>query len=611
MKLIKNILLIIGALAIFSSCEKVDFGDAALDEPPTVSVTLDTVFSKIEYAEHFLWQAYASLPHGIPGGNKGGGLNGEYNEANMQMIWDNLASITDIAHSYMTWGGCARFYYPGNYSAVTENHGGNGWNGAFGTKYNLYASYGWRAIRHSHIFIENINKVPDATQEYKDQLIAEAKIIIAVHYSEMFRHYGGMSWVNHAYTVDEDTELPRSTARQTLDSIVGLCNEATADLPWEITDPNWDGRFTKASAMGLKARILLFGASPLFNDDVPYHPGQAATEELVWYGAKDPTLWQDAADAAVELINGAESHGYALYDKSTGSGVEKYREDFRRAYYDRGNGEILISTRVTFRLASAIGGKTKDVYFGMNNTPWGTSGPTNNYVEMFGMANGLAITDPASGYNPDFPERYLNRDPRLYETVVVQGDMYKNAPADLTNATIMGHANYAKTGYAMRKFWLDRNSATSLGSIVQYPFLRLAEIYLTAAEALNEANGGPTADAYRYVNIVRARVGLAGLAAGLSQVDFREAVLEERAKELGFEQVRWFDLVRWKREDRFTSPYTKLELTKTNSVVTAEEVNTPSRYLQNNFSSKWYLSAFPTDEINKGYGLIQNPGWEQ
>ncbi len=601
MKLIKNILLIISVLAIFSACEKVDFGDAALEEPPTVSITLDTVFSRIEYAEQFLWGTYSTLPYGIPGPNA--------DQANMQLIWDNLACITDIAHSHMTWGGCARFYYTGQYSAVTENN--NGWDGALGTKYNLYVSRGWSGIRKAHIFMENIDKVPDATEEYKKQLIAEAKMVIAVHYSEMFRHYGGMPWVNKAYTVEDDTELPRSTARQTLDSIVNLCDEALADLPWEISDPNWDGRFTKAASLGLKARILLFGASPLFNDDVPFHEGQAADEKLVWYGAKDHSLWQDAADVAVELINQAESSGaYALYDRSAGSGVDKYREDFRRAYYDRGNGEILISTRVIFKAPSSLWTNPK-MYFGLNSTPWGTGGPTNTYAEMFGMANGLAITDPNSGYNPSFPERYQNRDPRLYETMVVQGDMYKNAPADLTNAAIMGHANAAKTGYAMRKFWLDRDKATSLGSIVQYPFLRLAEIYLTAAEALNEANGGPTADAYRYVNAVRARVGLSGLATGLSQVDFRAAVLQERAKELGFEQVRWFDLIRWKQEDKFRSPYSMLRLTKADGTVTAEDVPTPSRYLQNNFSPRWYLSAFPSDEINKGYGLVQNPGWEQ
>ena len=603
MKLLKNILLFISVLGAFTACEKFDFGNAALEEPPTVSVTIDTVFSRIEYAEQFLWGAYTSLPHGIPAANG--------DQANAQLIWDNLACITDIAHSFMTWGGCARFYYPGQYSAVTENHGGNVWNGALGTKYNLYVANGWRGIRQAYLFIENIDRVPDASEAYKKQLKAEAKMVVAVHYTEMFRHHGGMPWVNKAYTVADDTQLPRSTARQTLDSIVNLVDEAHADLPWNILDPDWDGRFTKASALGLKARVLLFGASPLFNDDEPYHPGEAADEKLVWYGSKDNSLWQEAANTAVELINQAESSGdYALYDKSTQSGVDKYREDFRRAYYDRGNGEILISTRVTFRLANTIWGN-RNIYFGMNSTPWGTGGPTNTYAEMFGMANGLEITDPESGYNPSFPERYQNRDPRLYETMVVQGDMYKNKPADVTNVSEMGHANAAKSGYAMRKFWLDRNQATSLGSVVQYPYLRLAEIYLTAAEALNEVNGGPNADAYRYVNKVRARVGLGGLKEGLSQADFREAVLRERAKELGYEQVRWFDLVRWKREDVFKSAYSMLSVKKEDGVAVATDVQTPRRYLQDNFSPKWYLSAFPSDEINKGYGLIQNPGWEQ
>src|SRR5690606_20232593 len=92
---------------------------------------------------------------------------------------------------------------------------------------------------------------------------------------------------------------------------------------------------------------------------------------------------------------------------------------------------------------------------------------------------------------------------------------------------------------------------TSGGAVTVWPILRLAEIYLTYAEAANEANGGPTAEAYRCVNIVRNRVGLGDLPPGLSQTEFREAILNERSCEFGYEEVRWFDLIRWKRESDF------------------------------------------------------------
>jgi hypothetical protein len=142
--------------------------------------------------------------------------------------------------------------------------------------------------------------------------------------------------------------------------------------------------------------------------------------------------------------------------------------------------------------------------------------------------------------------------------------------------------------------------------------LRLAEIYLSYAEAANEVNNGPTAEAYRCVNIVRNRVGLGDLPTGLSKEEFREIILNERACEFGYEEVRWYDIIRWKREDIFKKDIKGLNIYRDPNTgqKTYVEFNKPTRYWQNNFSPKWYLSAFATNELDKGYGLIQNPGWE-
>lgn len=90
---------------------------------------------------------------------------------------------------------------------------------------------------------------------------------------------------------------------------------------------------------------------------------------------------------------------------------------------------------------------------------------------------------------------------------------------------------------------------------IQWPFLRLAEIYLSYAEALNEYNGSPNAQAYDAVDKVRARVNLPGLKKGLGQKEFREALLRERACEFGYEEVRFFDLIRWKLYNVLRSSY--------------------------------------------------------
>lgn len=568
-----------------AGCKKL--GNDFLEKPPSVDVTKDTIFSNLEYAERFLWGAYKTLPYGMPT-NWGEGLT---------MGGDILESLTDLNQSDLVWASGRAMYYSGQYSAGDEN--------GSGTKYNFIRN-NWGGIRSSYIFIQNIGSVPGVDDKTKRQLAAEARMIIAVHYSNMYRHYGGLPWVNHAYGVKEDTNLPRLTSRATLDSIVVLIDKAIPDLPWIAQNQsNWDGRFTQAAAMGLKARILLFGASPLFNSSAAYLNGEAAEKKLVWHGGYDANLWKRAADAAKELITKVESNGgYALV--KTGNP----RKDFQKAYYVRGNGEILISPRIMYKPTG---------FFDANYLAYqiigyyGVGGPTNNYVEMFPMANGLAITDPASGYDPANP--LINRDPRLYETILVDSDYWMGRTAQLWVGGVerpTKDATDSATGFGWRKFGLERDGATSANAVTQWPFLRLAEIYLSYAEAANEVNNGPDAEAYRWVNMVRNRVGLGNLPPGLSKEQFREAVLTERACEFGYEEVRWFDLIRWKREADFKKTITGLNIFKdpVTGKKTYVKFDMPTRFWKTSFSPKWYLSAFPPREIDKGYGLIQNPGWE-
>lgn len=573
-------------LIVLISCEKFEVGNEFLEKPPSVDVTSDTVFSSATYARRFLFGAYATLPYG---------LNTDWSDKGNKLGMDILESLSDLNQSYLTWGGVMQLYYSGQYNAATENSNTN-------TKYSFLKEGSWQGIRASYIFIQNVDKVPDMDENEKKQLIAEARMIVAIHYTDMFRHFGGLPWVNKAFAVGESIELPRLTAEATLDSIVNLIEKAEVDLPWTISElNNWDGRFTKASAKGLKARVLLFSASPLFNDQTPYLEGEASQKNMSWYGGYDANLWKRAADAAQDLITAVETQGgYGLV--KTGNP----RLDFRNGYYNRGNGELLISTRVRYKAPGYWDG---NYYFFQSAGGYGTGCPTQEYVDMFGMANGLPISDPASGYNPANP--YVNRDPRLYETVLVNGDTYQGRTAELwiggrERKTITATAG--ATGYQLTKFLWDKNS--QVNTVIQWPYLRLPEIYLSYAEAANEVNNGPTTEAYRCVNILRNRVGLGNLKAGLSKDQFREAVLNERACEFGFEESRWFDLVRWKKEADFKKVLHGMDITKTGNVLTYKVFNLPARYWKSNWSPKWYLSAFPPNEINKKYGLVQNPGWE-
>lgn len=590
----KRNLIILFAIGIFFTfgCEKLPLGNAFLSKAPGVDVTIDTVFKNLDYAQRFLWGAYRTLRYGLNVADAGG--------KDDLLRRDYLESITDLCHSYLADGGAQTDYYSAGLTAAENSK----------SKYNLLQEGAPDGIRKAYIFIRNIDRVPDCDPAYARQLKAEALMVIACHYHEMYRAIGGAPYISHAYLANETgIQIPRMTAQATCDTIVAMCDRAAKDLPWTIANPaEWDGRFTKAAAMGLKARILLWNASPIFNAPTPFMAGPSSDAKLTWHGGYDVNLWKQAMDAAGELIQRAEATGdYKIYHKIGNS----YRKDFQDAYYLRGNGEMLISTRDRYK--SPTSGST-DYYFYASVT-WGCGLCTQECVDMFPMANGLPIDAPGSGYNPNNP--YVNRDPRLGETVLVNGDAFQGRTAEVyisgrerTNATSVSNA----TGYRLRKFILESNLATSYGAVVHWPYLRLAEIYLSYAEASNEFKGAPDAEAYRCVNIIRNRVGLPNLTPGLTKEQFREAIITERACEFAFEEVRWYDLVRWLRDSDFTKHLHGMDVRRTgtspNFVFTYTKWELPLRYWMTNFSRKWYLSAIPSAEVLKGYGLIQNPGWE-
>lgn len=585
MKAKKLLFSIAVALLILNSCDDVEFGNDFLEKEPGVDVTKDTIFGSTELAFRYLTRGYTTLPYG---------LNLDFGQKTNKLGMDILEPLSDLCHTYLSWGGINQYYYNGQYSAAAENTSSS-------TKYHFTQEDSWVGIRIGWNFIENADRIPDASDDLKKQLKAEAKMIIALHYCDMYRNFGGLPWVDHAYKPEESVKLDRLTSLETLNKIVALLDEAEKDLPLIMPDlSNNDGRFTKASALGLKARILLFGASPLFNSTSAYLDGEASTKKHTWHGTYDANLWKRAADAAKALLN---LGGYNLV--KTGNP----RKDFQDAYYKRGNGEVLISTRTRYKSGAFW---ASNYYFYQSASSYGTACPTKEYVDMFPMSDGTPITDPNSGWNPAKP--WENRDPRLYETVLVNGDTYQGREAELwvggRERTTLA-ANASKSGFGLKKFLLDRDSSTSIQSIVQWPYLRLAEIYLTFAEAANEFNNGPTTEAYEAINMVRNRVGLNDLKLGLLRDEFRAAVLLERAIEFGFEEVRWYDIIRWKREDLFRQTLHGVNTTKNaNGTYSYETVALPPRFWQANWSAKWYLSAFPPNEINKGYGLTQNPGWE-
>lgn len=214
-------------------------------------------------------------------------------------------------------------------------------------------------------------------------------MIIATHYADMFRNYGGILYLDHAILVDETHYFERLTVEESVATIVRLIDEAAPALEWKVSDPNDDGRMTKAYALGLKLRVLLFAASPLFNSNEPYMEGTASDERLTWYGNYDQNRWKVAEEAGREFMQAlAENGQYDLVQAATNS-EEGYREAYRTAYFTRGNSEVLLSVRKNYKNNYASN------FCGGSDNYASAQCPTLAYANLFPMNDGT-----------DFPEDF-------------------------------------------------------------------------------------------------------------------------------------------------------------------------------------------------------------
>lgn len=332
--------LLMGTLFVGVSCEDLAFGDKFLQKPPSSDVTIDTIFSTSEYARRILWKSYQYLPYGME-------TSGYWT----QMWLGTLEGLTDLNYDNVGYSGLAKVYYPGNYNASIEDRKSSYPTGQrTKCRFNDADSHMWTGIRHAWLLYENVDRVPDMDATEKSRLKAEAKMIVAIYYSHMLRHFGALPIVDHAID-PEDVNLPgRATLQATVDFIIGLLNDAIncPDFPWRISDndlANWDGRMTKAGAMALKARVLLFVASPLFNDNAPYCDGEASSSLMTWFGGYNKERWKDAINACEEFFTALNQNGYYKLVEVGDNGTSDVRGAYTSAYYDRGTTETLISVR--------------------------------------------------------------------------------------------------------------------------------------------------------------------------------------------------------------------------------------------------------------------------
>lgn len=676
---IKNIIGVsLLTLSLGACTDTVKFGNAFLEKAPGGTVTADTVFSNPEYTRNFLAGIYATQYYNLP-------TNSTNAAPQCQNYWKGMPdALGDDFHLLFNNTIVFGKYYNGSLtSAIDGNKNGN--------IYPYTNEYIWENVRHCWILIENIDKVPNMTDAEKARIKDEARCLMSYAYFIAFRFYGGLPIITGSFTGSEGSyDLPRRSVESTVNFMVDQLNTVIKNkaLPWAYEGSEADtetGHWTLAGAMALKCKVLQFAASPLFNDAQPYWQGKYTVEAdtCAWYGGSKPELWQQLKQACADFFAQMNANGHYHLVQPLGTTQEDYRYAFRSGYILQNSPEILHSIR---RSNNSHGND-----YGWYNLGWGGKAdgsggndryaycPTQEYVEMFPWADGTPFDwdkaqqegkldymfvkgDTVKGQQLLQNLQYT-RDPRLYESVMVNGDRQTLNWADgrasganwemWVGGTTIGTASKTNsgmygTGYRMLKYIVGEAMRRKKP---QWNAIMLSDIYLTYAEALLQADNNAT-EAIKYVDAVRARVGLKGLVEcnpGMNLTSNKQALLDEilreRACDLAFQMERYFDMTRYKRADLFERTLHGLRIyrlvkDKNDNWVREESqwynksfnkklkeddpnfyepshfdferfaITTGARkWWTDGFDPKWYLQPFPITEINKGYGLYQNAGW--
>lgn len=462
-------------------------------------------------------------------------------------------------------------------------------------------------IRAVNQLLRNMYRVPFATS-VKQQAVAEARFLRAWYYTMLLEHYGGVPLIGDTvYAATDKIDATRRSFRSCVDYILSECDAAADVLPMVQTGAQW-GRACKGACLALKARVLLFAASPLFNNG-GMAQGTAGLDSIVAYPDSDPNRWQLAADAARAVI---ATHAFNLYVDST-SVPGELGYGFQHVFIERANNPEYIFSHMM--------GENKYLESLWDVPSRGGSNGAFAYQEMvdaFPMSNGLAITDPASGYDPNNP--YQDRDPRLGYTIIHDSTLRPvfgaNQPAPVLlymNTSVnppvaaSGDAVYkgTPTGLYIYKMMDPTLINNSLGTTTRcLPLMRYAEILLNFAEATNEASG-PTTEVYQAVEAIRQRAGLRPyqLPTGLTQDQMREAIHTERRLELAYEGFRFFDVRRWLIAEQTDN----LQMHGMEVDRGATVVYKPFNVRKHQFTKAMYLWPIPLKEIAKSPELQQNP----
>ena len=501
-------------------------------------------------------------------------------------------------------------------------------------------------IREANIFIENVHPLPDQGISATEvtYMKAEMRFMIAYYYYLLSNTYGPVPF-NPNYIAADLMEGQRPYY-EVVDWVDKELKEVAEILPAKYTEARKYGRATSIMCLAVRARMLLFAASPLVNGNPDYANHKNKDGENLFSTTADKTKWAYAAQACKELIDAAEAAGHKLYTEKNDDGTIDPFMSYQNLFltrYDEGNTEILFA-----RPGGSEYGEYEKHATPAASGGSGGLGVTQSLVDAFFMENGLPINDDNSeyvetGYSVSDETRdntvwdtevnggaiskkntynmYCHREPRFYVTVSYNNSYFtqeKRVFNFFNGSADNPHTHDApQNGYLIRKK-ISPDLNVKQGTYKYRPGIvyRLGEAYLNYAEALNESDPG-NGDILVYLNKIRERAGIRQYTTGATddnfihvdlndQAEMRKLIRAERRVELSCEGIRYDDLRRWKEaENVLNGDFYGMNFSgKDNS---SFYVRTP--YLKRVYKKAYYWFPIHQSEIDKNDKLVQSPYW--
>ncbi|MCF2690691.1 RagB/SusD family nutrient uptake outer membrane protein [Bacteroides fragilis] len=517
----------------------------------------------------------------------------------------------------------------------------------------------YKYIRQANIFLQKAHPIM-TTGTQGDQLLedeltqmkANVRFMRAFYHYLLFEQYGPIILVkDKIYDATEDQDVPRNTVDEVVAYIDSELTAVASELTQEPIFEDKDHRAwpTKGVALAVRAKLWLYAASPLLNGG--YREALAVTnpDGTRLFPDYDAGKWEKALAACKDFIDYAEAGRYELY--------KEYKDD---------NGAVIDPDKSVYNLFQKY---THEIIWATANNDWGgmngdafdrriaprceknglgSIGVTQELVDAFYMKDGLPISATAylpqstlyqeEGYgtykdqndnfskkytNVSVSNRYLNREPRFYNTVFFNGRQW---PVSCNQVLFYNGGNSGVqegqatlTGYMLFKRFNRSVSLTNPGVASQFRpsiIFRLADFYLMYAEAANEVNPNDVR-VLKYLNLVRERAGLPGVetlnpAIRGNQELQRAAIQRERQVELATEGQRYFDVRRWMIADKNGEGRQNGYAHGMNVRGEPNDIDDFNRVVEASqivFNRKMYLYPMPDSEMRKTKNLVQNPGW--